>query len=576
VEAVVAGRFEIEREAGAGAMARVYRAIDVTTRQPVALKVIHAVSDHAMRRFEREVGALAELDHPGIVRYISHGQTRDGRAFLAMEWLDGEVLDDPLERGALSVADTLALGRGLADALAVAHQRGLVHRDIKPANIFLVGGDVSRPKLLDFGLALDTTATFGLTNTGDLLGTPLYMAPEQASCELDIDARCDVYALGAVLYRCLAGRPPLVAPNLVGLLAKIVLEAPPSLGSLRSDLPRDVEALVMRMLAKTRPERPTDGGAARIAIDALGAATSLATPIRPTVRAREQRVVSILLASKSSDGAASVDATLGSAGGMLGLADGSTMVVISGPESPGDLAARAVRYALALRSTEGAVAIATGRALLSGPTPMGEVIDRAAALVADAVGKVRADGETAALVEGRFELATDHKSTYVVGERSDLDRVRTLLGKPTRCIGRDRELSAIELYFAECVAESVARPVVVIADAGVGKSRVAHEIEQRLAKRDEAPQILVVRCESFASGSPLSTVAAMVRRDSSIRVTEPVAREFLDELLGVRSAAPSERMLAAREKPVLMYEQIRAACISSSRTRTGLMTRACR
>jgi hypothetical protein len=170
----------------------------------------------------------------------------------------------------------------------------------------------------------------------------------------------------------------------------------------------------MRMLAKTRPERPTDGGAARIAIDALGAATSLATPIRPTVRAREQRVVSILLASKSSDGAASVDATLGSAGGMLGLADGSTMVVISGPESPGDLAARAVRYALALRSTEGAVAIATGRALLSGPTPMGEVIDRAAALVADAVGKVRADGETAALVEGRFELATDHKSTYVV------------------------------------------------------------------------------------------------------------------------------------------------------------------
>lgn len=531
-------------------MGRVYRARDITSDTHVALKIINSVSDHAMRRFAREVNALVELKHPAIVRYVAHGQTELGQPYLAMEWLDGEVLEDRLANGPLSIAEAQALGRALGEALGVAHARSLVHRDVKPANIWLVGGDPSRPKLLDFGLARDATATLGLTAAGDLLGTPLYMAPEQASCELDLDGRVDVYALGAVLYRCLAGRPPLVAPNLVGLLAKIVLEEPVPLGTIRRDVPAHLAGLIMRMLAKRRDARPVD------VVAALGNADAEAAPAA-VVGTREQRVVSIMLASKQTAAQASVDATLGSFGGALGLADGSTMVVFSGPESPGDLAARAARYALALRTEHGGVSLATGRAVLSGPTPMGEVIDRAAHQLSEAHGAVRIDGETAALVEGRFEIVHDSHGAMLVAERDEeLDRVRTLLGKPTRCIGRDRELAAIEGYFAECVAESAARTLVVIAEAGVGKSRLAHEMQRRLANHDDTPTVIVARCESITATSPFAGMASALRRAGS------VTDEFLQELLGIRRAEPSERMRAARENPAIMFEQIRSAVVT--------------
>lgn len=148
----VGGRFVIEREAGAGAMARVYRARDVTNDAIVAVKILHGAGEQTLRRFEREASALAELVHPGIVGYVAHGATATGQPFLAMEWLAGEALDTRLERGTLTVEEALTLGRTVATALGAAHARGLVHRDVKPANIFLVDGDVARAKLVDFGL----------------------------------------------------------------------------------------------------------------------------------------------------------------------------------------------------------------------------------------------------------------------------------------------------------------------------------------------------------------------------------------------------------------------------------------
>ncbi len=186
---VVDGRFAIEREAGAGGMARVYRARDTATGDIVALKVLNNVEEHDLRRFAREVHALAELHHPSIVRYVAHGRTDKGLAYLAMEWLDGVGLDARLAAGPLAIEGAIAVARGIAGALALAHARGLVHRDVKPANVFLDGGDLGRAKLLDFGLARDAIAAMALTSTGELLGTPLYMSPEQARGERDLDAR---------------------------------------------------------------------------------------------------------------------------------------------------------------------------------------------------------------------------------------------------------------------------------------------------------------------------------------------------------------------------------------------------
>jgi hypothetical protein len=589
---VVDGRFEIEREAGAGGMARVYRARDITTGEVVALKVLNNVEDSDLRRFAREVRALAELDHPSIVRYIAHGRTEQGLAYLAMEWLDGVGLDAVLRAGPLPIDGALAVARGVAGALAIAHARGLVHRDVKPANVFLArgAGPFDRAKLLDFGLARDAIAAMALTSTGELLGTPLYMSPEQARGERDLDARADIYSLGATLYAMLAGRPPLVAPNLVGLLAKIIVEDPQPVCELRPEVPRELARLVEAMLAKSRDERPADGGAAVAAMSALyldEPASPRQEPRRPTPppALREQRVCTILMAS-GVDTTVTLDATEVSTldprhGGALALADGSRLVVFTGPESPADLAAKAAQYALGVRAAGTRIAVATGRASLSGAAPVGEVIDRAARQLARAAGTIRCDAETAGLIESRFVLTIDGDGAELVNERRADRPVDTLLGRPSRYIGRDRELAALEGFYAECISESVARAVVVVADPGVGKSRLARELFHRVARRDDPPRLWLARGEPATMSSPFAAIVAAISRVAGIEPVDTAdaraaklagvlaatgapafAAELLAELLGCARGVPTPRLRAARESPSLMLEGIREAWLT--------------
>jgi serine/threonine protein kinase len=166
-------------------MGTVYRARDERGGL-VALKVMHA-GEGAHARFAREVEALAELTHPNIVRYVAHGEATDGQPFVAMEWLEGETLSRRLARATFSVADCIAFGVRLGEALGAAHARGIVHRDVKPANIMMVGERPEEFKLLDFGLAR-RAGDVGVTRAGMMLGTPGYMAPEQARGDADIDA----------------------------------------------------------------------------------------------------------------------------------------------------------------------------------------------------------------------------------------------------------------------------------------------------------------------------------------------------------------------------------------------------
>src|SRR5215813_10231530 len=200
-------RFEVEHQTRAGGMGEVFRGRDRVSGQAVAIKVISDRRDHHGARFAREVQLLAELSHPGIVRYISHGTTRLGALFLVMEWLDGEDLRRRLEREPLTMGESVALATRVAEALGAAHARGIVHRDLKPSNLFLPDGRIDQVKILDFGIAHKEGLT-QLTQTGTLIGTPGYMAPEQARGQEGIDARADVFALGCVLFECLTGSRP--------------------------------------------------------------------------------------------------------------------------------------------------------------------------------------------------------------------------------------------------------------------------------------------------------------------------------------------------------------------------------
>jgi serine/threonine protein kinase len=214
----------------------------------------------SVERFAREARVLADLRHPGIVEYIGHGRTEHGDLYLAMEWLQGEDLGVRLARSELTAADSLRLVTQVAAALAVAHSRRVVHRDLKPSNLFLVDGDSERVKVLDFGVARLLRGA-DLTGTGEIVGTPEYMAPEQARGDKTIDARADVFALGSVLFRCLTGRSPFVGKSAASVLARLVLENAPRLRQLRPELPPELDDLVARMLAKDPAQRPVDARA---------------------------------------------------------------------------------------------------------------------------------------------------------------------------------------------------------------------------------------------------------------------------------------------------------------------------
>ncbi|MBE2247904.1 MAG: serine/threonine protein kinase, partial [Myxococcus sp.] len=264
---VLSGRFQIVEPLGAGGMGRVYKAIQQPLDRVVALKVLNPRYDGSRdpgfeRRFFLEASMTAKLKHPNTITVHDYGRTDDGIYFIAMEYLEGETLQQVLAReGPMPWTRALAVGAQVARSLREAHKLGLVHRDLKPANVMLMaegtGGDVV--KVLDFGLVkafandLMQKADTELTQAGVLLGSPLYMAPEQAKGETD--QRTDIYSLGVLLFQCLAGRPPFQGKDSIDIIVKHVKEAPPALISLRADVPPEVNDLVMRCLEKSPTTR---------------------------------------------------------------------------------------------------------------------------------------------------------------------------------------------------------------------------------------------------------------------------------------------------------------------------------
>ena len=241
-QGLLAGRFVIEREVGRGGVGIVYRATDEVSKAPVALKVIAipGVDAGEEARFGREGRVLAGLSHPGIVRVVAFGQLDEGHPYVAMEWLDGEDIAQRQKRAPLTLGQAVEVGAHVADALAYAHGVGIVHRDIKPSNVILVGSKAGHDwpiesKLVDFGVASAEDAR--LTRTGAIIGTPAYMAPEQARGDAEVDARADIYGLGATLFEMIAGRPPHVGPTPVAILARLVTTPAPRLSEIFPEAP---------------------------------------------------------------------------------------------------------------------------------------------------------------------------------------------------------------------------------------------------------------------------------------------------------------------------------------------------
>ncbi len=255
VKKALAGRYQVERVLGEGGMATVYLAHDQKHNRKVAVKVMRPelAATLGADRFLREVQVAAQLSHPHILPMHDSGEA-DGILYYVMPYVEGQTLKERLaQEGQLSVVDAVRLGREVAEALAYAHARGIIHRDIKPGNVLLQSGHAL---VADFGIARALGAEGeALTKTGLAVGTPQYMAPEQATGEREVDGRADIYALGAVMYEMVAGEPPFTGPTARSIITRSLTEKPRSLTVSRVGLPPSVETAVMRALAKSPADR---------------------------------------------------------------------------------------------------------------------------------------------------------------------------------------------------------------------------------------------------------------------------------------------------------------------------------
>jgi hypothetical protein len=559
---------------------------------------------------------LAELRHSGIVSYVAHGSTGQ-QGYLAMEWLEGEELSRRLARQPLGLSETLSLLRRAAEALATAHRQGIVHRDLKPSNLFLRGGKPEEVVLLDFGLARYVSRTLvAVTGTGTVVGTPGYMAPEQASSAPEIPPAADIFSLGCVLYECLTGRAPFAAPHFAATLAKILYAQPARLEALRPGLPAGLQVLVDRMLAKAPARRLPDADSLLAALGELESVPELLPPRAGTEPRLDsgaeagQTLVSVLLVSlhagareETADwnqGLALRDSLRTDLSPLRGaqvelLADGSLVATLV-PErgTATDQAALAARYALTLKERwpEALVVLATGLGVFNERLPVGEAMDRAGRLLRQLESAPSAcvlmDDVTAGLLGPGFQLSRSPSGTFSLhGEHLGADESRPLLGKPTPCVGREQELALLDMAFTTCVEDSTAQAVLVTAPAGTGKSRLRHEFLRRLKRHEPPALVLLGRGDPMSAGSadgllgqalrrlcgisggePLEERQARLSRRLSQHLPEARAREvvaFLGELCRIPFADDDElgpRLHAARGNPQLMSAQLGRALVA--------------
>jgi hypothetical protein len=258
------GEYRVERKIGQGGMGIVYGAVHPLIGKRAAIKVLSrqlCMQPEAVERFVTEARAVNQIGHPNIVDVFSFGNLPDGRSYFVMEWLEGKSLAERLRKGRVPLPELYVIVDEIAEALEAAHAKRIVHRDLKPDNIFLVAapGGKTKVTLLDFGIAKlldDSSERITKTRTGSLMGTPLYVAPEQAR-GYEIDARVDIYSLGAVMFEMVTGRPPFVADNAMDVVSMHLHDDPPRASAATSGVPVALDEVLLAMLAKEPDQRPT-------------------------------------------------------------------------------------------------------------------------------------------------------------------------------------------------------------------------------------------------------------------------------------------------------------------------------
>lgn len=564
-------RFAVEKEASRGGMGVVYRALDRVTGQTVALKVLRrAVSTPSEEeRFHREAQILSTLRHPAIVSYVTHGITKAGEHYMAMEWLEGETLALRLSRGLLTPRQALALLSQISSGLAEAHRAGIVHRDIKPHNILLRGAMLSKATMIDFGVARGGLLPV-LTKTGFIVGTPEYMSPEQARGQRNLSPASDVFSLGCLFYACVTGSTPFAADQVPGVLAKILFDEPPRLGSLLKAIPQALEDLLRDMLAKEPTQRIADAAELLKRLDALadvGDASANDSTVEvvahpSSLSALEQILLGVIVARSplfsghqdtveaplDNDDLAGFDlqgeqeqrqrvqdAITQIGGRPEWLLDGTMVVTVTGPHGgfATDLVIHSARVAqrLAELLAPADVALAIGSSEVELGIPIGKTIDQALGLLplleglapmrlpdartgAEASGSVWVDGLSRELLYGRAELSEPSPTgaTRLLRLLPEQDSARPLLGRAAPCLGRESDLIGLQNSLQVCLDEGWACAVTIIAPPGLGKSRLRQEFVHRVQGQQPQLTVLSVSCDAQRASTSYGLLRQLLRK----------------------------------------------------------------
>ena len=616
VGATIAGRYLVERLSSRGGMGAIYRGCDTETNEPVAIKIARPqLEETARARFIREAELMAAVDHPGIAAHLAHGTIGDDDLpYIVMEWIKGVNLRQHLGGKPLSVAETVFLGIDVCETVAELHRAGIVHRDIKPANLLLPGSaersyrSLRHIKLIDFGLAHRMGTTDSTSAPGKAIGTPSFMAPEQARGQADLDHRADIYSLGAVLFNCLVGRPPYVGDRSTAVLAKVIFDEVPRPSDFQLAIPRDLDDLVCRLLAKQPDDRPDDAASVASALDhisqGLDYGPAAALPDSKTaITEGENRFVAVLLVQGKNLPGAALDRHTQKFGGRLEtLANGAIAGVFADDTGSEDLVMRAAECALVMSAQLGdrTVALAVGRGVMNDRIPTGAVIDRVVSIFSDRASGdgddqtgpqspdgrgVTVDAVTAGLLDRQFTLVRESPERYrLVGDRTPEAAAPRLAGLVVPCVGRKRELRMLEAALAECIDEEMAGAIIMVGPAGGGKTRLCREFVHRVASGPEPVSIFSGRGSWLRARAPLSLLATIIgdavglvngqslkqkRQRITNRVAELLAADqvdrmaaFLGQLVHVPfSSAGRIQLEAARGDPQLMHDQMQRAFI---------------
>ena len=600
--------YHLDRMVAHGGMGEIWQATALDSGAQVAVKRLlfgqvgpQPAANWNRARLLREARALEQLRHPNIVRYLGAGLDQEQQPYLVMEWLDGHSLGQE-RRSRMPLQRIVALAMQVLEGLAACHEQGVVHRDIKPDNLFLAetpqGG---RVKLVDFGLALlDDTAT-RITRTGEIFGTPSYMPPEQARGTA-VDHRGDLYAVGVVLYELCTGKLPFFAKEPLALLLKIVTETPPRPRRFRPDLPFALERAILQAMARDPDKRFATARAMHQALGEADVAAADELAVSETVALgtdgpgasmlstspAEYRQVSLLCARPLHSAervTPVVTQEVEALGGVVQQLFSGEIIGLFGLErTHGDEAIRAVRAGLAVRSQHGdrvvllaaTVHIEVGEGLQFEARDLDRTLQRLADL---APGELTLDAATEQLVDGKVEYRGSSGHETVEQLRADATGKRLILGVETATVGRETEHATIKAALERTLEYEEPEAVLVLAQAGLGKSRLFVDVQPEL--RRDCSLLLSARPDSSRSSTSYGLVAEAVCQAAGIHVGQPpqVKRELLDGFLAPYLPRPEDRgdalafigelvglhaddtpaLRAARADPKIMRERISSA-----------------